>query len=276
MTGFGQRPSDPAARKPLQSAHPEQPSTLDEELLGADIASVVSTETDETRVERMSKELEAGFETLRDVKRGVSILGSARTHPEHPDYRMARETARLLGEAGFSIITGGGPGAMAAANRGAREAGALSVGLRIDLPYEQNMNPWVDLEIDHHYFFVRKVMFVRYASAFVVLPGGFGTLDELFEALTLIQTRKVRNFPVILFGTPYWAGLLAWLRDTVLAEDKVSPDDLELLIITDSPERAVQAIVDCFNDECWKVQDDAAKRVLAELADDPRLPPRPT
>jgi uncharacterized protein (TIGR00730 family) len=242
MTGFGERPSDPAARKPLQSAQPEQPSTLDEELLGADIASVVSTETDETRVERMSKELEAGFETLRDVKRGVSILGSARTHPEHPDYRMARETARLLGEAGFSIITGGGPGAMAAANRGAREAGALSVGLRIDLPYEQNMNPWVDLEIDHHYFFVRKVMFVRYASAFVVLPGGFGTLDELFEVLTLIQTRKVRYFPVILMRHDYWKGLLDWMHDVVLGEGKIGVQDTALLRVTDDPEEVVDIV----------------------------------
>jgi uncharacterized protein (TIGR00730 family) len=242
MTGFGERPSDPAARKPLKSAQPEQPSTLDEELLGADIASVVSTETDATRIERMSKELEAGFEALGEVKRGVSILGSARTLPEHPDYRLAPETARLLGEAGFSIITGGGPGAMAAANRGAREAGAQSVGLRIDLPYEQNMNPWVDLEIDHHYFFVRKVMFVRYASAFVVLPGGFGTLDELFEVLTLIQTRKVRYFPVILMRHDYWKGLLDWMHDVVLGEGKIGAQDTALMRVTDDPEEVVDIV----------------------------------
>jgi uncharacterized protein (TIGR00730 family) len=193
-------------------------------------------------VDRMSKELAAGFEAMRKVKRGVSILGSARTHPEHPDYRLARETARLLGEAGFSIITGGGPGAMAAANRGAREAGALSVGLRIDLPYEQNMNPWVDLEIDHHYFFVRKVMFVRYASAFVVLPGGFGTVDELFEVLTLIQTRKVRYFPVILMRHDYWKGLLDWMHDVVLAEGKIGVQDTALLRVTDDPEEVVDIV----------------------------------
>jgi uncharacterized protein (TIGR00730 family) len=242
MTGFGERPSDPAARKPLQSAHPEQPSTLDEELLGADIASVVSTETDETRIQRMSRELEAGFETMREVKRGVSILGSARTLPDHPDYRLARETARLLGEAGFSIITGGGPGSMAAANRGARDAGALSVGLRIDLPFEQNMNPWVDLEVDHHYFFVRKVMFVRYASAFVVLPGGFGTLDELFEVLTLIQTRKVRYFPVILMRRDYWKGLLDWLHETALGEGKIGVHDTALVRTSDDPEEVVDIV----------------------------------
>ena len=242
MTGFGERPSDPAARKPLQSAHPEQPSTLDEELLGADIASVVSTETDETRITRMSAELQAGFEAMHEVKRGVSILGSARTHLDHPDYRLARETGRLLGEAGFSIITGGGPGAMAAANRGAREAGALSVGLRIDLPFEQHMNPWVDLEVDHHYFFVRKVMFVRYASAFVVMPGGFGTLDELFEVLTLIQTRKVRYFPLVLMRHDYWKGLLDWMHDVVLAEGKIGVQDTALLRVTDDPEEVVDIV----------------------------------
>src|SRR5215208_5276957 len=252
MTGFGERPSDPRARRPLQSANPEPASTLDEELLGADIASVVSTETDESRVERMSAELGAGFDALRDVRRGVSVLGSARTHPEHPDYRLARETARLLGQAGFSIITGGGPGAMAAANRGAREAGALSVGLRIDLPYEQNMNPWVDLEVDHHYFFVRKVMFVRYASAFVVLPGGFGTLDELFEVLTLIQTRKVRYFPVVLMRHEYWKGLLDWLHDTALGEGKIGMQDTALVRVSDDQEEVVDIVAAAADLQGWQ------------------------
>ena len=242
MNHFGKRPSDPAARRPLHSAHPEPPSTLDEELLGAEIASVVSTETDETRIERMEAELKAGFDALRDVRRGVSFLGSARTLPDHPDCQLARETARLLGEEGFSIITGGGPGTMAAANRGARDVRALSVGLRIDLPYEQNMNPWVDLEVDHHYFFTRKVMFVRYASAFVVLPGGFGTLDELFEALTLIQTRKVRYFPVILMRHDYWKGLLDWLHDTALHEGKIGVQDTALIRVTDDPEEVVELV----------------------------------
>src|SRR5215203_5498956 len=242
MTGFGERPSDPRARRPLNAADPEPASTLDEELLGADIASVVSTETDESRIERMSSELVAGFDALHDVRRGVSILGSARTLPEHPEYRMARETARLLGEAGCSIITGGGPGTMAAANRGARDAGALSVGLRIDLPFEQNMNPWVDLEVDHHYFFVRKVMFVRYASAFIVFPGGFGTLDELFEAATLRQTAKIRHFPIVLFGSSYWDGLVDWLLGQVAARGYIAAEDAECLIITDSVAEVLRVV----------------------------------
>jgi uncharacterized protein (TIGR00730 family) len=242
MSGFGERPSDPAARRPLTSANPEPPATLDEELLGADSASVLSTETDETRVERMRAELAAGFEAMRDVHRGVAILGSARTLPDHPDCALARQTARLLGEAGFSIITGGGPGTMAAANRGARDAGALSVGLRIDLPYEQHMNPWVDLEVDHHYFFIRKVLFVRYSSAFVALPGGFGTLDELCEALTLIQTRKVRYFPLVLMGRAYWKGLLDWMHDKLLGEGKIGAQDLALIRVTDDPEEVVELV----------------------------------
>jgi hypothetical protein len=242
MSEFGGRPSDPAARKPLHSAHPEPASTFDEELLGADIASVVSTETDETRVERMSAELRAGFEALHHVRRGVSIIGSARTLPNAPEYELVRATARRLGEAGFTIITGGGPGSMAAANRGARDVGALSVGLRIDLPFEQHENPWVDLPVEHHYFFTRKVMFVRYASAFVVMPGGFGTLDELFEALTLIQTRKVRYFPVVLMGRDYWQGLLDWMHSTLAHEGKIGAQDLALLRVTDDPEEVVELV----------------------------------
>ena len=242
MSDFGERPSDPAARRPLHVAQPEPPSTLDEELLGADIASVLSTETDETRVQRMADELRAGFEALRHVRRGVSILGSARSLPDQPDALLARETARRLGEAGFTIITGGGPGTMAAANRGARDAGAVSVGLQIDLPYEQHQNPWVDLAVEHHYFFTRKVMFVRYASAFVVMPGGFGTLDELFEALTLIQTRKVRYFPVILMGRDYWQGLLDWLHGRLAAEGKIGAQDMALLRVTDDPEEVVELV----------------------------------
>ena len=242
MSEFGTRPSDPAARRPLGSAQPEPPSTLDEELLGADIASVLSTETDVTRVQRMSDELRAGFDAMRHVRRGVSILGSARTLPDDPDAQLARTTARRLGEAGFTIITGGGPGTMAAANRGARDAGALSVGLRIDLPFEQNMNPWVDLEVDHHYFFTRKVMFVRYSSAMVAMPGGFGTMDELFEALTLIQTRKVRYFPLVLMGRDYWKGLLDWVNEKMLGEGKIGPQDVALMRVTDDPEEVVDLV----------------------------------
>jgi uncharacterized protein (TIGR00730 family) len=255
MTGFGERPSDPAARKPLASAHPEPPSTLDEELLGADIASVLSTETDATRVERMAEELRAGFQAMHHVRRGVAILGSARTLPDQPDWQLARETARMLGEAGFAIITGGGPGTMAAANRGARDAGALSVGLRIDLPYEQNMNPWMDLCVDHHYFFTRKVMFVRYSSAFVAMPGGFGTLDELFEALTLIQTRKVRYFPLVLMGSDYWQGLLDWMREKMLVDGKIGANDLALMRVTDDPEEVVELISAAADLQGWEPEE---------------------
>jgi uncharacterized protein (TIGR00730 family) len=234
------------------------------------------TATDPWRVMRITGELVAGFDKLAHVGPAISVFGSARVSEDDPYYQAARELGRLLAERGFAVITGGGPGVMEAANRGAREGGGLSIGCNIQLPHEQGSTPYVDVGMTFQYYFVRKTMFVKYGEGFVIFPGGFGTLDELFEALTLIQTHKLRNFPVILFGTPYWGGLLAWLRDSVLAEGKISPEDLELLIITDSPERAVQAIVDCFNDECWKVQDDAARRVLSELADDPRLPPRPT
>ena len=251
MTDFGHRPSDPAARRPHQPAEPEPASTLDEELLGADLETVISTETDESRVDRMSAELSAGFDALRHVRRGVSIIGSARTPEDHPDYALARETARRLGDAGFTIITGGGPGAMAAANRGAQEAGTPSVGLQIDLPFEAEMNAWVDVPVDHHYFFTRKIMFVRYASAFVVLPGGYGTLDELFEALTLIQTRKVRYFPVILMRHDYWAGLLDWMTNTMLAEGKISPEDLALLRVTDDPDEVVEIVSEAADLQGW-------------------------
>jgi uncharacterized protein (TIGR00730 family) len=178
------------------------------------------------------------------VGEAVTIFGSARVPPDHPQYAAAAETARLLAQAGFSIITGGGPGIMEAANKGARDAGGLSIGCNIELPFEQHVNPYVDIAINFRYFFVRKTMFVKYAEAFVIFPGGFGTLDELFESLTLIQTGKVRHFPVILFGSAYWQGLLDWIRQTVLAEGKVSPDDLKLVTITDSPEEAVRVIVE--------------------------------
>jgi uncharacterized protein (TIGR00730 family) len=187
----------------------------------------------------MAAELRHGFEVLSPVKRGVAVFGSARTPRDHPRYELACEIGRALGRAGFDVITGGGPGAMEAANKGAREAGALSVGLNIDLPFEQGINPYVDLEVEFHYFFARKVMFVRYSGAFVVLPGGYGTLDELFEALTLIQTKKIRFFPVVLVGTEYWSGLVGWLRDAMLEAGNISPGDLSLLRVTDSVDEVV-------------------------------------
>jgi uncharacterized protein (TIGR00730 family) len=197
---------------------------------------------DSWRVFRIMGEFVAGFDALSQVGPAISIFGSARTLPGDPQYEVCRRTARLLGEAGFSIITGGGPGIMEAANRGAREAGALSVGCNIELPFEQESNPYLDVGIDFRYFFVRKTMFVKYACGFVIFPGGFGTLDELFEALTLIQTGKVHDFPVVLFGTSYWKGLVDWVRDTLDVEGKISPGDLELLRLTDDPEEVVRIL----------------------------------
>jgi uncharacterized protein (TIGR00730 family) len=218
-----------------QDPKPRMPVTLDEEIIGAQEGAVVSTLTDAARVERIQAEVEAGFRALAHVGAAASFFGSARIGPSDPEYALARETARLVGEAGMAIITGGGPGVMEAANRGARDARATSIGLNIELPFEQGLNPYVDIGLEFHYFFARKVMFVRYASGFVVFPGGFGTLDELFESLTLIQTGKVRNFPVVLVGSDYWRDLLKWLRERMLGEGKISPGDLDLITVTDDP-----------------------------------------
>jgi uncharacterized protein (TIGR00730 family) len=225
-----------------EAPEPRSPATHDEELLGAERPAILALRTDAERVEQAAAELELGFDTLRGLGKAVSIFGSARTPADDPEYELARRTARALGEAGFAVITGGGPGIMEAANRGASEAGARSVGLNIELPFEQAMNPYVDLRLRFHYFFTRKVMFVRYACAFVVFPGGYGTLDELFEALTLIQTGKALHFPVVLVTRPNWSDLLAWVRKRLLRERKISPEDLELLHVTDDPAE-VAAIV---------------------------------
>jgi uncharacterized protein (TIGR00730 family) len=210
---------------------PQRPRTLDEELLDSPIESA----TDPMRIRRMRHELEMGFAALADVDHAVTVFGSARTHPDDPEYRFALETAKRLGQAGFAIITGGGSGIMAAANQGAREVGALSVGLAIDLPFKEPENPYIDRPLRFHYFFTRKVMFVRYA-------GGFGTLDELFEALTLIQTRKIRGFPVVLVGSAYWTPLVAWLRGTLLDEGKISAPDMDLLAIVDEADEVVRIV----------------------------------
>jgi uncharacterized protein (TIGR00730 family) len=221
---------------------PRPPATLDEELLGAELESVLSTQSDAARIQRIGGELAAGFRALARVGAAVSIFGSARTPREHPEYELARATARTLGAAGFAIITGGGPGIMEAANRGARDAGALSIGLNIDLAFEVGINKFVDLPLQFHYFFTRKVMFVRYASSFVVFPGGFGTIDEMFEALTLIQTAKIRHFPVLLVGSSYWGGLVDWLRERMLGEGKISPEDMQLFEVTDDPARVLEVV----------------------------------
>ncbi len=195
------------------------------------------------RIFRIMAEFVEGIETLSRVKNAVSIFGSARTTQDDPYYQKAELLARLLAQKGFSVITGGGPGVMEAANKGAAEAGGQSVGMNIRLPFEQKPNPYANINIDYKYFFTRKVMFVKYAVAYVVLPGGFGTLDELFEALTLIQTKRIRAFPVILMGNEYWQGLFDWLRKTMLHDKKISPADLELFQIIDDPEAAVKHIL---------------------------------
>ena len=194
------------------------------------------------RIFRIMAEFVEAIETLSRVKHAVSIFGSARTKPDDPYYQKAELLARRLAEKGFGVITGGGPGVMEAANKGASEAGGQSVGMNIRLPFEQKPNPYANVSIDYKYFFIRKVMFVKYAVAYVILPGGFGTMDELFEALTLIQTKRIKAFPVILMGNEYWKGLLDWLRKTMLRDKKISPADLELFQIIDDPEEAVRHI----------------------------------
>src|SRR5947209_6479532 len=198
--------------------------------------------TDPWRVLRIQSEFVEGFGLLAELPRAVSVFGSARTPRDHPHYAAGVELGAALAEAGYAVITGGGPGAMEAANRGASEAGGLSVGLGIELPFEQELNEWVDLGISFRYFFVRKTMFVKYAQAFVILPGGFGTLDELFESLTLVQTRKVTRFPVILYGTQYWSGLLEWIRDTMVPAGTINEADLDLLVVTDDVEAVIAEI----------------------------------
>ena len=223
----------------MTALDPHVPSSDDEELLGAELTSVVSQQTDPERIARMTAELEMGFDRLRGTSRGVSIFGSARTPEGTPEYALAREVGGRLGEAGFTVITGGGPGIMEAGNRGAQEAGGRSVGLNIELEFEQDGNPYQDVALEFHYFFTRKVMFVRYANAFVVFPGGFGTLDELFEALVLIQTHKVRHFPVLLVGSAFWGGLVAWVREQLAERGLISPDDLDLFRVTDDVQEIV-------------------------------------
>ena len=217
---------------------PERPATPDEELIARHNGEI----TDETRLERMQAELAMGFRALGGVRRAVSVFGSARTPVGTPEYDLARLVGRRLGEAGFAVITGGGPGAMEAAHRGAHDGGVQSIALNIDLPFEQPADAWTDISLEFHYFFCRKVMFVRYATAFVVLPGGYGTLDELFEALCLIQTQKIRSFPVILIGVDYWSGLVAWMREQALTGGKIDASDLDLLHLTDDLDDAIARI----------------------------------
>jgi uncharacterized protein (TIGR00730 family) len=221
---------------------PHQPTTPDEELLGTKRRAVIATRTEAERLTRIERDLSAGFEALRDLGPAVTFFGSARVAPDHPSYAAGRDLARRVGEAGFAIIRGGGPGLMEAANRGARDAGVRSIGLNIQLPFEQAPNPYQDVALTFSFFFTRKMMFVRYATAFVVLPGGFGTLDELFEALVLEQVDKIRDFPIILFGTEYWGGLLDWIRERLVADGMARPEEAGLLMVTDDPDAVVRAL----------------------------------
>ena len=216
-------------------------ATQDEQLLESP-GGVEFIHTDPWRVLRIMGEFVEGFDELATLSRGIAIFGSARTKPDDPDYRAAQETAALLSAQGFAVITGGGPGIMEAANRGAFEAGGLSIGCNIELPFEQRPNAYQTLSLTFKYFFVRKMMFVKYSLGFVIFPGGFGTFDELFEALTLIQTKKIRNFPVVLFGRQYWSGMLAWLREEVLRGGKINEHDLDLFHVTDSPAEVVEIV----------------------------------
>jgi uncharacterized protein (TIGR00730 family) len=199
-------------------------------------------DSDPWRSLRILSEFVDGFDALAEVGPAISVFGSARTKADHPMYGIARDLGKMLAEAGYSVITGGGPGIMEAANRGCQEGGRLSVGCNIELPMEQGLNPYVDLGIEFRYFFARKVMFVKYADAFVIFPGGYGTLDELFESLTLIQTHKVQDFPVILVGTDYWIGMLDWIKGSLLKEAAINQDDVDLLRLTDDPKEVIRII----------------------------------
>ena len=239
----------------------ESPSTL-REVLGP-LATDFTT-TDPWRVLRIQGEFVAGFDALAKIGPAVTVFGSARIEEDDPYYQQAVQVGRLLAEAGFGVITGGGPGIMEAANRGAREAGGLSVGCNIELPHEQGTNEYVDLSINFRYFFVRKTMFMKYAEGFVIFPGGFGTMDELFEALTLIQTGKVLDFPVVLMGTDHWRDMLEWVRDELLREGLISPDDTELLHATDDPAEAVRLIVEGYENRTGATSPAAPGKADAE------------
>jgi uncharacterized protein (TIGR00730 family) len=198
---------------------------------------------DPWRVMRIQAEFVEGFGALADLGPAISVFGSARVRPGDAEYELAEDVGHRLVEAGFAVVTGGGPGVMEAANKGACEADGISVGLGIELPFEQGMNQWVDLGVNFRYFFARKTMFVKYSQGFVVLPGGFGTMDELFEALTLVQTQKVSSFPIVLVGSSYWGGLIDWLRDSMLARGTISAADLDLVPVVDTAEEAVDAVL---------------------------------
>ncbi|MDQ1704982.1 MAG: hypothetical protein QOF18_1348 [Frankiaceae bacterium] len=225
----------------LRRGQAAEGSTTDQRLLDSR-GSSDWVHTDPWRVLRIQSEFVEGFGLLAELPKAVSVFGSARTKPGTSDYALAERLGAALARAGYAVITGGGPGVMEAVNKGTGEAGGVSVGLGIELPFEQRLNDWVDIGLNFRYFFVRKTMFVKYAQAFVVMPGGFGTMDELFEALTLVQTGKVTSFPVVLFGSAYWSGLLDWLRATMIPDGKINPTDLELVQLCDDVDEVVDII----------------------------------
>jgi len=247
--------------KIVEIAPPPQ-TTEDEILLRSPDPKDDYQQSDSWRVFRVMGELVNGFDSLSHVTRGVSVFGSARTKEGAVSYEAARETGKLLAEAGFEVITGGGPGIMEAANRGAFEAGGVSVGCNIELPFEQRPNPYQNRALTFKYFFVRKTMFIKYSNAFIIFPGGFGTLDEAFEALTLIQAHKIRNFPVVLFNSSYWKGLVSWLTSTMLHEGNINPEDLMLIHLTDSPNDAVD-----FVSRYYRAEEENRKKIFEEVID---------
>src|SRR6187401_1986496 len=214
-------------------------------------------QTDPWRALRILSEFVEGFDAMANVGRAVTVFGSARTKPDDPTYELARGIGYRLAQAGYAVITGGGPGAMEAANRGCREGGGLSVGCNIELPHEQGLNPYVDLGVEFRYFFARKTMFVKYADGFVILPGGYGTMDELFEALTLIQTGKIRHFPIVLVGTTFFGGLIEWIRAKLLADGMISPGDIDLVQVTDDPKEVIRIIREAARRKVEPAQDSA-------------------
>jgi uncharacterized protein (TIGR00730 family) len=254
------RPPGQSSRRPSFNVGSAAGPTEDERLLNrsmpADPAPLVPelgafTHSDFWRILRIQGEFVHGINALAEIGAAVAVFGSARFGRENPLYETARHLGKLLAQAGFAVITGGGPGIMEAANRGAQEAGGYSIGCNIELPFEQLSNPYLDLSINFRYFFVRKTMFVKYSDGFVIFPGGFGTLDEMFESLTLVQTRKINRFPIILYNSAYWSGLLDWVVKTQVAAGAVSPEDLNLLIMTDSVEEIRDALVECYRTRCW-------------------------
>ena len=260
--------------------------TEDEELLNRQVPTTpraeapelaAFTHTDAWRVLRIQGEFVQGINSLADIGAATAVFGSARTDRGSRLYADALELGRKLAEAGFAVITGGGPGVMEAANRGAAEAGGLSVGCNIELPFEQSTNCYANLTVNFRYFFVRKTMFVKYSNGFAIFPGGFGTLDELFEALTLVQTRKIKRFPIVLYDSGYWKGLLQWIEQTQLGQGTISPEDLNLLIVTDSVDEVRDVMVDCYNTRCWTTwKKSEGARLDSDPPDAPASAPDPT